>query len=306
MASPWGGGAGRAAGAPRGVRPPGVTAGRQPGDTRNRHSHTWQRSHLQEHGGEGKGRRWGCPCATPGTRNGDKVPVVQMWVTGAVDVPCGCPCVRPSVLAVCPAAPWWVPGPRKHPHLASASLGHPVPVTLLVPVPRQCHTSLIAEPTPSPGPPLHRYRQCCWHAPCRAGGSPSSLPVPPSCSPVPGPALSPVLTVSPVTPCTAPCCRCLDACPPLRCHFCPSAAPVPALPRRGLCGCPPAAGTPGPSASPTPVQHPLPVPVSPGAGKSQVPALCAGKSRCPGPGAEKSRCQQAPSAAPGANKHRCG
>ncbi|XP_050834951.1 uncharacterized protein LOC108962108 [Serinus canaria] len=135
----------------------------------------------------------------------------------------------------------------------------------------------------------------------RAGawGSPPSLPVPPSCPPVLGPALFPVLTVSPVTPCTAP----LLPVPAPRSGATSSAASVLVLPRRGLCGCPPAADTPGASASPTPVQHPLPVPVSPGASKSQVSALCAGKSRWPGSRFREipvpvstvgcSRCQQA-------------
>lgn len=242
-----------------------------------------------------------------------------MWVTGAR----GCAVRVSACLSVCPCCvsrgPTGVPGPHKHPHTGSSLPGSPSASDPLgasaaisatpVPDPRSP-----ANPLPQAAPRPDRHRQCRRHSPRqgRARGSPSSLPVPPSCSPVLAPALFPVLTVSLVTPCTVPLLpvpRCLpplsgatsSAHPPLRYRFFPAAA---GPSRRGLCGSPPAADTPGPSASPTPVQHPLPVPVSPGAGKSHVPALCAGKSRCPGFRCREvpvpvstvgcSRCQQAP------------
>lgn len=181
-------------------------------------------SHLWRDGCETKGQGWGCPgCHSRALQLGTRSPVVHvcdgcLWMC--------CVGVRPSVLAVCPAAAYWVPGPRKHPHPAPASPGHPacpVPVTLLVP--RQFQTPKSpAQPFPCPAAgsagvsPLARARLGAHPHPCRC-----RLPAPRL-----EPAFFPVLTVSLVTPALLPCCRCPDAGPRLRCRFFPALPVLPA------------------------------------------------------------------------------
>lgn len=173
MASLWGEtgeDAGHAPSAPRGVEPPCVTSGSQPGDTLEpSQPYLAVGATCGSMAGRPKVRAGAVPCATPGTWSRGQGPLWHRYGSWMpVDVLCRCSCVVPSVLAVCPAAPWWVPGPCKHPHLAPASLGHLGHlglVTLLVPlptpVPHQFQTpKKQAYPLPqAPGHPFHRYQQ---------------------------------------------------------------------------------------------------------------------------------------------------
>lgn len=241
--------------------------------------------------GRPKVRDGAVPCATPGAWSGGQGPLqcrCGRWVP--VDVPCAYPCVGPSVLAVCPAAPRWVPGPHKHPHLAPASLGHlghPELVTLLVPVPVPHQSQTPKSPAhplaQAPGHPFHRYRQCWCQSPSPGPGL-GAHPHPSGATfllPGAGTTPFPVLPVSVVTPCAAPLLpvpRCLFPSPvPLLLPICRSGtgSSLPVLPAGASagdprCRYPRSLGVPEAGAAP-----------SAGAGKSRVPALCAAKSRCP-------------------------